>query len=64
MWAGVHILFLVGFRNRLYVLVTWVWNWLMNNRDARLITGDARLHIEKLLPEAKVVGDVPNAAGA
>ena len=57
MWAGVHILFLVGFKNRFAVLVSWVWNWVVNARDARLITGDARFGIERLLPEAHVAGD-------
>ena len=39
-WGGVHILFLIGFRNRILVLLSWFWNWLLNARDARLITGD------------------------
>jgi hypothetical protein len=46
MWGGIHILFLVGFRNQLQVLLAWFWNWLLNTRDARLITGDAGLHIQ------------------
>jgi NADH dehydrogenase len=55
-WGGVHIAFLIGFRNRLQVLASWFWNWLLNARDARLITGDARLRIETppggdLIPE-------------
>jgi len=41
----VHILFLIGFRNRVQVLLSWFWNWLLNARDARLITGDARMDI-------------------
>jgi NADH:ubiquinone reductase (H+-translocating) len=55
MWGAVHILFLVGFRNRAAVVFNWVLNYLVNARDARLITGDARLHIETYLPEAIVV---------
>lgn len=46
LWGLVHVTFLVGFRNRLAVLGTWVFNWLTNTRDARLITGDARLDIK------------------
>jgi NADH dehydrogenase len=42
LWGGIHIAFLVGFRNRVVVLLSWLWNWLLNARDARLITGDAR----------------------
>jgi NADH dehydrogenase len=50
MWGAVHILFLIGFRNRVQVLLSWFWNWLLNARDARLITGDARLAIETPRP--------------
>ena len=42
LWGGVHIAFLIGFRNRLQVLLSWFWSWLLNARDARLITGDAQ----------------------
>ncbi|MGH9309994.1 MAG: NAD(P)/FAD-dependent oxidoreductase [Vicinamibacterales bacterium] len=45
LWGGIHIAFLIGFRNRLQVLLAWFWNWLLNARDARLITGDAHLNI-------------------
>jgi NADH dehydrogenase len=44
-WGGIHIAFLIGFRNRLQVMLAWFWNWLLNARDARLITGDAHLDI-------------------
>jgi NADH dehydrogenase len=46
LWGGVHIAFLVGFRNRLQVLLSWFWSWLLNARDARLITGNARIAIK------------------
>ena len=45
LWGGIHIAFLIGFRNRLQVLFSWFWDWLLNARDARLITGEARLDI-------------------
>jgi NADH dehydrogenase len=45
LWGGIHIAFLIGFRNRLQVLLSWFWNWVLNARDARLITGDAQLDI-------------------
>ena len=54
MWGGVHILFLVGFRNRLTVMISWIWNWLINARDARLITGDAHLAVKTLPGEILV----------
>src|SRR5213082_210420 len=37
-WLFVHILFLVGFRNRVVVLVQWAWAYLTFNKGARLIT--------------------------
>lgn len=49
-WGGIHIAFLIGFRNRLQVLFSWFWNWLLNARDARLITGEARLDIHVARP--------------
>jgi len=44
-WGGIHIAFLIGFRNRIQVLLSWFWNWLLNARDARLITGEAKLEL-------------------
>lgn len=44
-WSGIHIAFLIGFRNRVQVMLSWFWNWLLNARDVRLITGDAQLHV-------------------
>lgn len=41
-WGGVHIAFLIGFRHRLQVLLSWFWNWLLNARDARIITGNTQ----------------------
>lgn len=46
LWGSVHILFLIGFRNRVQVLLIWFWNWLLNARDARLITGEAAIDVE------------------
>ncbi|HZD30468.1 MAG TPA: NAD(P)/FAD-dependent oxidoreductase [Candidatus Angelobacter sp.] len=42
MWLFVHIFFLIGFRNRLIVMIQWAWSYLTYDRSARLITGDAR----------------------
>jgi NADH dehydrogenase len=47
MWGAIHILFLIGYRNRLQVFLSWFWNWLLHARDARLITGDSRLEIDR-----------------
>jgi NADH dehydrogenase len=38
-WLGVHLIFLVGFRNKIAVLFQWVYSYLTYKRGARLITG-------------------------
>lgn len=38
LWAWVHLFFLIGFRNRLIVMIQWAWNYLTHQRGARLIT--------------------------
>ena len=40
LWLVVHIMYLVGFRNRLVVLIDWAWAYVTMSRGARLITGD------------------------
>jgi NADH dehydrogenase len=47
MWLFVHILFLIGFRNRFIVIVEWAWMYLRNDRGARLITGDVEPLLER-----------------
>ena len=37
-WLFVHIIFLVGFRNRMLVLIQWAWAYLTFDKGARLIT--------------------------
>jgi NADH dehydrogenase len=41
-WIFVHIFFLIGFRNRVMVLLEWAWSYLTYSRGARLITGEAQ----------------------
>jgi len=36
-WLGIHIFFLIGFRNRLVVLLDWAWAYFSYQRTARLI---------------------------
>jgi NADH dehydrogenase len=40
-WLGLHLLFLVGVRNRLIVFVNWAWNYLNWDRGNRVILRDA-----------------------
>jgi NADH dehydrogenase len=37
-WMFIHILYLVGFKNRLSVLGEWIWAYVFSKRGARLIT--------------------------
>jgi NADH dehydrogenase len=39
LWLFVHILYLIGFDNKLLVLFQWAWNYLTRKRGAQLITG-------------------------
>ena len=47
LWSVVHVLFLVGFRNRVSVLLSWIWNYLVSSRGARLITGKTELKVKE-----------------
>jgi hypothetical protein len=47
------------------VLLSWFWNWLLNARDARLITGDAQIEVQTPRPPEFVVQPIePNATRA
>ena len=37
-WLAIHIFFLIGFRNRVVVMLTWAYSYLTFRRAARLIT--------------------------
>jgi NADH dehydrogenase FAD-containing subunit len=39
LWGLVHIMFLIGFRNRVVVMLEWLWSYLTFESGARLITG-------------------------
>jgi len=47
LWSVAHVYFLIGFRNRFVVALSWAWSYLTYQRGARLITGD-----DELPPEA------------
>jgi NADH dehydrogenase len=38
-WLFIHVMFLVGFRNRVLVVIQWAWSFFSYDRGARLITG-------------------------
>ncbi|MDZ4869962.1 MAG: NAD(P)/FAD-dependent oxidoreductase [Alphaproteobacteria bacterium] len=39
LWSVVHVYFLIGFRNRFIVALSWAWSYLTYQRGVRLITG-------------------------
>ena len=49
-WLLIHIFFLIGFRNRFFVLVEWAWVYFTYERGARLITGPVHNLLDR--PEA------------
>jgi NADH dehydrogenase len=40
-WLFVHIWYLIGFKNRIVVMITWAWSYFTYRRGARIITRDA-----------------------
>jgi NADH dehydrogenase len=38
-WLGVHLIFLIGFRNRLAVLLQWTYSYFAYKRGARIVVG-------------------------
>lgn len=59
MWSVIHILFLIGFRNRLHVFVEWMWHYFTYKRGVRLITERPSDPVE---PEDDVLGDLRKGA--
>jgi NADH dehydrogenase len=41
-WLLLHLVMLVGFRNRVNVLVNWAWSYLTYDRASRLILDEVR----------------------
>ena len=54
-WLAVHIFWLIGFRNRLLVMINWAWDYLFYERAVRLITSqgasDASYSPSRIDPE-------------
>jgi NADH:ubiquinone reductase (H+-translocating) len=57
-WLFIHILFLIGFQNRVLVFIRWAWSYFTYERGARLITGSTSLPGWSALP----AGDSGEAA--
>jgi len=52
-WLFVHLLFLIGFRNRFMVLADWAWDYITYNHSARLITDTTKIEADS---EKKALG--------
>jgi NADH:ubiquinone reductase (H+-translocating) len=61
-WLFIHILLLIGFRNRIVVFVQWAWAYLTYQRGARLITGEPATICEHT-EQPKVTTEQPAADG-
>jgi NADH dehydrogenase len=46
-WSVIHILFLIGFRSKVLVMLGWIYNYLLRELGARLITGTIALRIRE-----------------
>ncbi len=44
LWGLVHVASLIGFRSKARTLSSWIWQYLTDQRGARLITGDHPTH--------------------
>jgi NADH dehydrogenase len=52
LWCVAHIYYLIGFRNRFVVAISWLWNYITFQRATRLITGMSGANVEALpMPE-------------
>jgi NADH:ubiquinone reductase (H+-translocating) len=56
-WVVVHIMYLIGFRNRVLVMMQWGWAYLTYHRGIRLITGDQQVELQR----ARGAEDPPDA---
>ncbi len=60
-WLGLHLLTLMGFRNRLAVFIDWVWNYFTYDRSFRLIFDSPRDKSDDVQTEGHE--SLPNPAG-
>jgi NADH:ubiquinone reductase (H+-translocating) len=58
-WCFAHIYFLIGFRNRLIVVLNWAWNYFTFQRGARLITGATGSHVTPIEDVSPSVDPAP-----
>ncbi len=61
-WMALHITVLIGFRNRVSVLLSWIYSYIFFRRGSRLITGLAPTRIKQpIAPATSIVPPTPPA---
>lgn len=55
-WLAVHLFQLIGFRNRLVVLINWAWSYLFFERVVRLIL-PTKVAMDEVLEEEAANGE-------
>ena len=60
MWLAVHIVFLIGFRSRILVLINWAWDYFFYDRPIRLIMHDGNCPWERCLRESPTRENTPS----
>src|SRR5271165_1779685 len=66
-WLFVHIFFLIGFRNRIIVMIQWAWSYFTYDRSARLITGEGpapAISSLQISERAETVSEPPDGSAA
>ena len=58
-WLFIHILYLIGFRNRILVMIQWGWAWFTFSKSARLITGRGASSQPKTIEAPRQQQEVP-----
>ena len=61
LWLGIHIVYLIGFANRIVVSTRWAFSFLTRGRSTRLITGIAAAAARSRIPSRRPV--VPASPG-
>ena len=62
-WLFIHLIYLIGYRNRFFVLLNWAWQYLSWQSGARLITGSNQLPGWHEHHQADVAEEKKQAAG-
>ncbi|MDH8426040.1 hypothetical protein QIG80_27595, partial [Klebsiella pneumoniae] len=57
LWSAAHIYYLIGFRNRITVVLNWAWNYATFQRGTRLITGLSGSRVEDMAAPAPMEPD-------